>query len=138
MSKDAYVYVPTLQEICNRIMDTDRSIRFVGIANQMSRPIAFTSRAGLELVLTKDEIDSYMIKIALQMKTAEDVESKLGRVVYTLVFYSKLKRVIIPLKHPDFSVLVVSFDVSANHEDVIMKKILPLVEDWTGKTASQA
>ena len=133
-----YVYVPTLQEICNQILDTDRSIRFVGIANQMGRPAASASRAGLELVLTKDEIDSYMIKIVLQMKTAEDVESKLGRVVYTLVFYSKLKRVIIPLKHPDFSVLVVSFDVSANHEDIIMKKILPLVEDWTGKTASQA
>ncbi len=130
--------MPTLQEVCNRILDTDRSIRFVGIANQMGRPVASTSRAGLELVLTKDEIDSYMIKIVLQMKTAEDVESKLGRVVYTLVFYSKLKRVIIPLKHPDFSVLVVSFDVSANHEDIIMKKILPLVKDWTGNTASQA
>ena len=89
----------------------------------MGRPVAFTSRAGLELVVTKDEIDSYMIKTMLQMKTAEDVESKLGRVVYTLVFYSKLKRVIIPLKHPNFSVIVVSFDVCANHKDIIMKKI---------------
>jgi hypothetical protein len=130
--------MPTLQEICNQILDTDKSIRFVGIANQMGRPVASASRAGLELVLTKDEIDSYMIKIALQMKTAEDAESKLGHVVYTLVFYSKLKRVIIPLKHPDFSLLVVSFDVSANHEGIVMNKILPLVKDWTGNIASQA
>jgi hypothetical protein len=130
--------MPALQEICNQILDMDKSIRFVGIANQMGRPMASASRAGLELVLTKDEIDSYMIKIALQMKTAEDVETKLGRVVYTLVFYSKLKRVIIPLKHPDFSVLVVSFDVSANHDDIVMNRILPFVQDWTGNIASQA
>ncbi len=48
-------------------------------------------RAGVELILTKEEIDSHMTKTVLQMKTAEDFESKLGNVIYTFIFYDKLK-----------------------------------------------
>jgi hypothetical protein len=66
-----------------------------------------------------------MTKTVLQMKTAEDFESKLGNVIYTLIFYDKLKRTIVPLKHPDFCVLMTSFDTSASYDDIIINKILP-------------
>jgi hypothetical protein len=59
------------------------------------------------------------------MKTAEDfLNQKLGNVIYTSIFYDKLKkRVIEPLKHQDFAVLMASFDASASHADIIMNKI---------------
>ena len=79
-----------------------------------------------------------MIKSVLQMKTAEDFESKLGNVIYTLILYSKLKRVVVPLEHPDFSVLLVSFDNSTNHDDITVNKIFPLLRKWLGNIVSQA
>jgi hypothetical protein len=130
--------MPSPNEICEHVLELDSSIRFVGIANQMGRPVATAYRAGVELVLTKEEIDSYMIKAVLQMKTAEDFESKLGDVIYTFIFYGKLKRVMVPLKHPDFSILMVSFDTSARHDEIVMNKILPELHKWTGNAASQA
>jgi hypothetical protein len=129
--------MPSPDEICKQILGLDKSIRFVGIANQMGRPVVTAYRAGVKPVLTKEEIDSYMIRAVLQMKTAEDFESKLGDVVYTFIFYGKLKRVIVPLRHPDFSVLIASFDTSANHDNIIMNKVLPELEKWTENLASQ-
>src|SRR5919197_1619440 len=94
--------MPSAYEICEQILELDSSIRFVAIANQMGREVGTAYRAGVELILTKEEIDSYMIKATLQMKTVEDFESKLGDVIYTFIFYDKLKRVMVLLKHPDF------------------------------------
>ena len=130
--------MPSPDEICEHILKLDSSIRFVAIADQMGRPVGTAYRAGVELILTKEETDSYMTKTVLQMKTAEDFESKLGDVIYTFTFYDKLKRVMVSLKHPDFSVLMASFDTSASHDDIIMNKILPELQKWTGNVLSQA
>jgi hypothetical protein len=59
----------------------------------MGLQVGTAYRTGLELTLIKEEIDSYMTKTVLPMKTAEDFESKLGNVIYTLIFYDKQKRV---------------------------------------------
>jgi hypothetical protein len=61
------------------------------------------------------------------MKTREDYESKLGDVVYTFALYKKVKRATIPLDHPNLAALTVSFDMAADHEGIIMDKILPMV-----------
>src|SRR5947208_16723047 len=104
----------------------------------MGSSVATAYRSRLEAVFSKEEIDSYMIKSVLQMKTADDFESKLGNVIYTLILYSKLKRVVVPLEHPDFSVLLVSFDKSANQDDITADKIFPLLRKWLGNIVSQA
>ena len=130
--------MPTPEDICKQILDLDKSIRLAAIANQMGSPVATAYRSGLEAIFSKEEIDSYMIKSVLQMKSAEDFESKLGNVIYTLILYSKLKRVVVPLEHPDFSVLLVSFDNSANHDDITVNKIFPLLRKWLGNIVSQA
>jgi hypothetical protein len=132
--------MPSPDEIYGHIyiLKLDSSIKFVAITNQMGRQVGTAYRAGLELILTKEEIDSYMTKTVLQMKTAEDFESKLGNVIYTLIFYDKLKRVMVPLKHPDFSVFMASLDTSASHDDIIMNKILPEVQKSTRNMPSLA
>ncbi|MEP0825177.1 MAG: hypothetical protein HRF40_06805 [Nitrososphaera sp.] len=63
------------------------------------------------------------------MKTREDYESKLGRVMYTFAHYEKVKRATIPLSghHPYLAVLAVSFEINADHENIILGKILPTI-----------
>jgi hypothetical protein len=62
------------------------------------------------------------------MKTREDYESKLGDVIYTFALYKRVKRASIPLDHLDFSVLTVSFDMAADHDSIIIDKILPVLK----------
>jgi hypothetical protein len=116
------------KEICNKVIELDKSIRFAGIANNMGTLIAYKIREGLVPLLNEEELENSMMKTVLRMKTREDYESKLGEVIYTFALYKRGKRASIPLDHLDFSVLTVSFDMAADHDSIIIDKILPVLK----------
>ena len=74
------------------------------------------------------------------MKTREDYESKLGDVIYTFALYKRVKRASIPLSghNQDMAVLTVSFDMAADHESIIMDKILPVLKQSKLSEESEA
>jgi hypothetical protein len=114
------------KQICNQVLQLDKSIRFAGIANNMGTLIAYKLREGLVPLLNEEELENNIMKTVLRMKTREDHESKLGDVIYTFALYKRVKRASIPLDgYPDFAVLAVSFDMAADQDSIIMDKILP-------------
>ena len=115
--------------ICDEILELDRSIRFVGIANKMGKLVAAKFNRGVKALLTREEIESNIIKAVLRMKTREDYEDKLGRAIYTFALYERVKRASIALNNGDYSLLMVSFEVAAEHEPIILKKILPRIKE---------
>ena len=55
------------------------------------------------------------------------MEAKLGRTLYSIAFYEKVKRAVIPIgKNGDF-ILMVSFDNEADPDSIIRNKIMPLI-----------
>jgi hypothetical protein len=124
-SSTPYAYA---KEICNQVLQLDKSIRFAGIANNMGTLIAYRLREGLAPLLNEEELENNIMKTVLRMKTREDYESKLGDVIYTFALYKRIKRASIPLDHPDLAVLTVSFDMAADHDNIIMDKILPVLK----------
>lgn len=115
-------------ELCNELLGLDSSIRFVGIANQMGRLVATKYRQGLQPLLTSEEVESNVIKATLRMKTREDYEPNLGRIIYTFALYEKVKRASILLNDSHFALLMASFDIIADHESIILKKMLPRIK----------
>jgi hypothetical protein len=126
------------KEICNRVLQLDKSIRFAGIANNMGTLIAYKSREGLVPLLNEEELQNSTMKTVLRMKTREDYEPKLGDVIYTFALYKRVKRASIPLDHPDWAVLTVSFDMAADQDSIIMDKILPILKQGKLTEASEA
>ena len=127
-SSTPYAYA---KEICSQVLLLDKSIRFAGIANNMGTLIAYKIREGLVPLLNEEELQNNIMKTVLRMKTREDYESKLGDVIYTFALYKRVKRATIPLDdghHPHLAVLGVSFDMAADHDSMIMDKILPLLK----------
>jgi len=118
-----------LQNLCNDILESDSSIRFIGISNKMGKLVISSYRAGLNPLLTPYEIEMSAIESVLRMKTRKDLESKLGKPVYTFTLYQKLKRVTVPLENEEYPILMASFDVEADHDNIITNKILPLVNE---------
>jgi len=116
------------EEICNQVMQLDKSIRFAGIANKLGTLIAYKLREGLVPLLNEEEIQNSIMKTVLRMKTREDYESKLGHVIYTFALYDSVKRATIPIEHSDMAVLMVSFDIAADQDTIIMDKILPVLK----------
>jgi hypothetical protein len=116
-----------LCRLCNQILESDSSVRFVGIPNKMGRQIVSSYRNGLTLLLTPQEIEMFAIESVLRMNTRKDFESKLGRPIYSFTLYEKIKRATITLESEEYPILMVSFDKKANHDYIIMDKILPII-----------
>ena len=116
------------ERICDEILELDRSIRFVGIANKMGKLVAAKFNRDVKALLTREEIEANIIKAVLRMKTREDYEAKQGRAIYTFALYERVKRAI-ALNKGDYSLLMVSFEVAAEHEPILLKKILPRIKE---------
>jgi hypothetical protein len=117
------------QNICRQILMTDNSIRFAGVASKLGKIVASEFRKGVKPLLTGEEVEGSAIKSVLRMKTREDYESKLGRAIYTFTLYEQVKRASIPLVHDSYALVLLSFDNYARHEEIILKKILPLLRN---------
>ena len=116
-----------LGRLCNKILESDSSVRFVGIPNKMGRQIVSSYRNGLTLLLTPQEIEMFAIESVLRMNTRKDFELKLGRPIYSFTLYEKVKRATITLENEEFPILMASFDIQADHDYIIMDKILPII-----------
>src|ERR687896_2693745 len=116
------------EKICNEILELDSSIRFAGIANKMGKLVAAQFTRGVEALLKREEIEANIINAVLRMKTRQDYEQKLGKTIYTFALYEKVKRASIALNKGDYSLLMVSFEVAADHESIILHKILPTIK----------
>jgi hypothetical protein len=115
------------EDVCQNIIDLDKTIRFAGITNMRRTIVSAKYRAGLVPLLTQQETIESVEHSVLRMSTRRVMEAKLGKILYTITFYEKVKRAVMPIgKDGDF-ILVVSFDNEADHDLIIRNKIMPLI-----------
>jgi hypothetical protein len=119
-----------LSSICDQVLHSDTSIRFVGIPNKMGKLAMSRYRDGLVPIITEHEIEILAIESVLRMNTRKEFESKFGRPIYSFTLYEKVKRATITLQDnnsEEYPILMVSFDREADHDSIIMNKILPII-----------
>jgi hypothetical protein len=69
------------------------------------------------------------IQSVLRMNTRKDFESKLGKPIYSFTLYQKLKRVTVNLENKEYPILLASFDIEADHDNIIVNKLLPMINE---------
>jgi hypothetical protein len=67
------------------------------------------------------------IESVLRMNTRKDFESKLRKPIYSFTLYEKIKRATITLESEEYLILMVSFDIQADHDNIIMDNLIPIV-----------
>jgi hypothetical protein len=95
----------------------------------MGNQIISKYRNGLTPLLTPTEIEMYAMQSVLRMNTRKDYESKLGKPIYSFTLYEKLKRVTVSLEDDEHPILLASFDTEADHENIIVSKLLPMINE---------
>jgi hypothetical protein len=118
-----------LNDLCKQIVQSDESIRFVGIADKYGKQVAVYYRDGLVPYLNQTESEIYSIDAVMRMNTRKEMESKLGKVIYSFTLYEHLKRATLYPSNVDYPVLMVSFDTQSDHDNIILNKIFPIVRD---------
>jgi hypothetical protein len=122
-----------LAGICDQVLHSDDSIRFVGIPNKMGKLVVSRYRNRLVPIITEQEIEILAIESVLRMKTRKDFESKFGRPIYSFTLYERVKRATLNLQDKnseEYPILMVSFDREADHDSIIMNKILPIIREY--------
>ena len=122
-----------MHNLCKQIIELDSTIRFAGIPNKFGKQIVVEYRKDLAPLLTDSESELYAIESVIRMNTRKDYESKLGKPIYSFTLYEKIKRTTISLDNKDYPILMVSFDTDADHESIILNKIIPFVKNELGK-----
>ena len=122
---------PTIfEEFCQLILDADESIRFVGIATLTGAILAMKYRVNLTPLLTQEETASSIKYSIWRMESRRGVEEKLGKTLYVIATYEKLKRATIPVGQDGNSILIISFDNGCDVESIIRNKILTIIKPY--------
>jgi len=124
-----------LSNFCKQILEVDKSIRFVGIANTLGSLITTEYRQGSVPLMTKQETSQYAIEAVLRAAIREEFESKIGRLEYSIGKYEKLLRATVPIllkihrqedRNKKFYLLL-SFDIDSDAKSIIEIMILPFI-----------
>jgi len=117
-----------LDVLCKQILQSDDSIRFVGVADKYGKQVAVNYREGLVPYLNQTESEIYSIDTVMRMNSRMEMESKLGKVIYSFTLYDKLKRATIYTGNIDYPVVMASFDIRSDHDNIILTRIMPIVK----------
>jgi len=122
---------PTIfEEFCELILGADESIRFVGIAALNGAILAMKYRANLIPLLTQEESASSMKYSVWRVESRRVLEEKLGKTLYVVATYEKIKRATIPVGQDGQSILIISFDNESDAESIIRNKILRIIKPY--------
>ena len=118
------------KELCEKIVVQDPAIRFVGIADQDGALEADAERNGLRALFSPDQRAEYAITAASRQSTRLRWEYLLGKISFATSHYEKIIRATIPIADESrrlSHVVLVSFDPQAKADEIITKKIIPLI-----------
>jgi hypothetical protein len=122
---------PTIfEEFCQLILGADESIRFVGIATLTGAILTMKYRANLTPLLTQEETASSIKNSVWRVESRRVLEEKLGKTLYVIATYEKLKRATIPVGQDGQTILTISFDSESDAESIIRNKILTIIKPY--------
>lgn len=118
--------------LCSEILNMNRSIRFVGLANSLGTLLSARYRQGLTPFMTEEETQHYAIQAVLRAAIREDFISKLGKLKHSIGTYDRLIRATVPViiedNHEAKFFLLISFDVGTDAKTIIENQLLPYID----------
>ena len=126
------------EEFCQLILDVDESIRFVGIATLSGAVLAKKYRSNSMPLLTLEDAASSIKDSIRRMTSRRELEEKLGKTLYVIETYEKIKRATIPVGHDGDSFLIISFDNESDSESIIRNKILTIIKPYANISLSKS
>ena len=120
-------------DLCNKIISIDKTIRFVGIANKSGVLVSSAYRDGLTPLMTREETSHYAIQAVTRTMLREDFTAKLGKIEYSITKYQRLIRALIPFEYENNKLFILlSFDLRSNPVEVIEDKVIPYIQKYRG------
>jgi hypothetical protein len=125
------------KEFCNKIIDTDSRIRYIGIADKHGIIITKGERKGIVPLLNDEETEQYAITASTRQYTRLRWQNILGKLYYTCSLYEKILRITIPITNQNNRLeylIIFTLDPNINDfDDLIMNKIMDPIKKLFSK-----
>ena len=124
--------ISDFKEFCNRIIETDSRIRYVGIADKHGIIITMGERKGIVPLLNDEETAQYAITASTRQYTRLRWQNILGKLYYTCSLYEKILRITIPITNQKnrleyLMIFTLDPDNIDDFDNLIMNKIMPMI-----------
>ena len=116
-----------LYTFTQKVLNSNKSIRWVAITDQDGNIINEQNREGVKLLLTKEENQESAINTIIRQKTRTKFEPKIGKLSYALGRYQKMSRSLIPINENFYLILTIDFEEN-NFDKIIIEKIIPFIK----------
>ena len=116
------------KDLCDKIIDTDSRIRFVGIADKHGKIQTKGERKGIVPLLNDEETEQYAITASTRQYTRLRWQNILGKLHYTCSLYEKILRITIPITNQNnrlefLMILTLDPDID-DFDDLVMRKLM--------------
>ena len=114
------------ESLHQNIMRIDPKIRFATIFDMDGKVLYSAHRSGVTNLLSQEENKKSLDLAVNAWKARTEFAKKIGKGMYVLAAYEKIKRITMPLD--DEHLLYITMETNANH-DYIIEKALKLKQD---------
>lgn len=122
------------EDFCRQVLAADPMIRFAAIATLEADILALQYKKAVEPLLTEEESRLSVMQSMMRAAIRRTMENKLGRTLYAIAVYDKVKRATISLfdrnNGKEIALLMISVEKEADLQALIADKILPMVEKY--------
>ena len=123
-----------LYTFTQKVLNSDRSIRWVAITDQDGIILNEHNREGFDSLLTQQENQESAINTIIRQKTRTKFEPKIGKLTYAFGRYENFSRFIIPISENYYLILTIEFK-EKHFDKIITEKILPLIKEMKEKVS---
>ncbi len=120
--------------LCDKIIDTDSRIRFVGIADKHGIILTKGERKDIVPLLNDEETEQYAITASTRQYTRLRWQNILGKLHYTCSLYEKILRITIPITNQNnrlefLMILTLDPDID-DFDDLVMRKLMSPINNF--------
>ena len=113
------------EKICEKILECDQKIRYVGIWN--FGELTDKTRPGLTSYLTKEETEMSLSQAVYRWSTRKKTADKIGNPVFALAKYEKIFRITISTEGAGLILISTELEINVNE---IVDKILKIKDEY--------
>ena len=85
------------EKLLNMIMKFDKVVRYAAVCNNDGKILWQSQREGVENILSADETKNTVKRAVSSWKSRNELTDKVGRGMYAVAAYEKIKRITVPL-----------------------------------------
>ena len=119
------------QNFCREIVNRHYFVRSAAIADNVGHIMATACRQRMLPLMTQEDSSRAAAQAAIRAATRNKFKTKIGELQFSLSRYEKLVRATVPIKNGEKIkfLLLLTFDIEAEADSIILKRILPYVAE---------